>query len=78
MFEIGPEFLISVQTGYFSGFPEPCIIWSGKYKLLKNFNVNVDNDSDTDVVGSATALRPGELKMTFIIVFLYNPYILFE
>ena len=24
MFEIGPEFLISVQTGYFSGFPEPC------------------------------------------------------
>ena len=23
MFEIGPEFLISVQTGYFSGFPEP-------------------------------------------------------
>ena len=25
MFEIGPEFLISVQTGYFSDFPEP---WS--------------------------------------------------
>ena len=25
MLEIGPEFLISVQTGYFSGFPEP---WS--------------------------------------------------
>ena len=24
VFEIGPEFLISVQTGYFSGFPEPC------------------------------------------------------
>ena len=24
MSEIGPEFLISVQTGYFSGFPEPC------------------------------------------------------
>ena len=24
MFEIGPEFLISVQTGYFSGFPKPC------------------------------------------------------
>ena len=24
MFEIGPEFLISVQTGYFSRFPEPC------------------------------------------------------
>ena len=23
VFEIGPEFLISVQTGYFSGFPEP-------------------------------------------------------
>ena len=26
MFEIGPEFLISVQTGYFSGFPEPWAI----------------------------------------------------
>ena len=25
VFEISPEFLISVQTGYFSGFPEP---WS--------------------------------------------------
>ena len=24
VFEIGPEFLISVQTGYFSGFPAPC------------------------------------------------------
>ena len=24
IFEIGPEFLISVQTGYFSSLPEPC------------------------------------------------------
>ena len=28
VFETGPEFLISVQTGYFSGFPEPCWIYS--------------------------------------------------
>ena len=50
---------------------------SGKYKLLKNFNVNVDANADTnansdanananaDAGGSAIALpwlRPGELK----------------
>ena len=27
------------------------IEWSGKYKLLKNFNVNVDADADADSQG---------------------------
>ena len=36
MFEIGPEFLISVQTGYFSGFPEPCPLTEGPmWNLVK-------------------------------------------
>ena len=47
---------------------KPIIKWSGKYKLLKYFNVNVHaeaNADDADDGGSAIALpglRPGELK----------------
>ena len=44
----------------------PWIIkWYGKYKLYKNFNINVDTDANVDARGSAIVLpglRPGNQK----------------